>query len=147
MQRKWIVGWLYLVAVGHFVGALMMTWGSAWSAVTAYHQHILAAFGFTLADSGALALQQWWMALFGATLQVFSLLLFGLIYLGNRARNPLVWSGLALAILFWVPQDIVISLQKNAWAHLWVDLFAVMSLVVPLLLLWNQDRKPVEGKT
>jgi dolichol kinase len=72
-------------------------------------------------------------------------LLLGLIYVGHRHRNPAIWGGLALVILWWVPQDIFISLQKNAWSHVWVDLFAAIVLVIPLLYLWCLDRKQAKG--
>lgn len=142
--RKCTVGWLYAVAVGHVIGAVIMTVGADAVGLLPYHQQILASFGFASEDQNALEFQRWWMALFGATLQAFSLALLVLIYIGDRYRNPVIWAGLVLLIVWWVPQDIFISLQRDAWLHVWVDIFAAIILVVPLVWLWNLDRKLVQ---
>jgi hypothetical protein len=135
------VGWLYLIALGHLVGAVAMTWLVKLPLFTDYHQSILAAFGFASAQQEVMALHTWWMSLFGATLQAFAIFLLALVYLANRYRNAVIWLLLASVILLWAPQDMVISLQRNVWSHVWVDLAAIIALVPPLLILWWLDRK------
>jgi len=139
--RPWLVIWLYLVALGHLIGAVGMTWLADLPLFADYHQGILAAFGFAPDQVKVLALHSWWMSLFGATLQAFSLFLLALVYLANRYRNAVIWLLLAGVILLWAPQDIFISIQRNVWSHVWVDLAAVIALVPPLLSLWWLDRK------
>ncbi|MEN0036132.1 MAG: hypothetical protein AAGC78_03655 [Cellvibrio sp.] len=137
--RSWLVSWLYLVAVGHFVIALGVTWWSDASWFAAYQQSILHSFGFPQ-DTGTLELQLWWISLFGATLQAFSLFMLALMYLANKHRLASIWLILAGVILLWAPQDIIISIQKNVWSHAWIDLAAIIALVPTLLILWRLDR-------
>lgn len=138
--RSWLVGWLYLIAVGHFVVAIGLIWCADLPWFTNYHLSILQAFGFS-SHAAAMELQLWWIALFGATVQAFALFMLALVYLANRYRHPGVWLFLAGVILLWAPQDIFISIQKNVWTHAWVDLAAVIALVPPLVALWWLDRK------
>ena len=140
LVRSWLVGWLYLVALGHLVVAVGVTWLADLPWFACYHQDILAAFGLPL-QAEAMELQLWWIALFGATLQAFALFMLALVYLANRYGHAGIWLLLAGAILLWAPQDILISIQKNVWAHVWIDLVAVVALVPPLLVLWWLDRK------
>lgn len=143
LMRSWLIRWLYLIAIGHFVIALGVTWCADLPLFSDYQQSLLTAFGFSQ-HAGALELQLWWISLFGATLQAFSLFMLALMYMANRYRSATIWLMLAGVILLWAPQDIVISIQKNVWAHVWIDLAAVIALVPPLLVLWWLDRKSMQ---
>lgn len=47
-RRKYLVGWLYLVALGHVLVAIAMTiWGGT-ALLGDYHQQVLASFGLPL---------------------------------------------------------------------------------------------------
>jgi len=142
LVRSGLLGWLYLVALGHFVMAVGVTWCADLPLFASYHQSILAIFDFPL-HTDAIELHLWWLALFGATLQAFALFMLALVYLANRYRHAGIWLLLAGVILLWAPQDMFISIQKNVWAHVWIDLAAVIALVPPLFALWWLDRKPV----
>lgn len=127
-RRKYLIAWLYLVAVGHVLVAIFMTrWGDA-SIIMGYHQQVLASFGLP-ANAPPLSLQLWWFKLFGATLQAFSLLMLLLVYAGNRYADPIIWLAFAFTILWWAPQDIYLSLQQSMWLHLWMDLGVVLAVV------------------
>ncbi len=142
--RGLIVSWLSVAAGVHVIIALGMTWFADANSFANYHRQVLASFGFDSASALpvlVMDLQHWWMGLFGATLQAFSLLMLLLIHVGNRYRIAAVWCWMAIIILWWAPQDIFISLQKNAIAHVWADIFALLVLVPPLLWLWWLDRK------
>ncbi len=143
LVRSWLIGWLYLIAIGHFVVAFGVTWCADSTWFSNYQQSILIKFDFSQ-HAGALELQLWWISLFGATLQAFSLFMLALMYLANRYRSALVWLILAGVVLLWAPQDIVISLQKNVWTHVWIDLAAAIVLVPPLFALAWLDRKSAE---
>jgi hypothetical protein len=139
--RRLLVGWMYLISLGHFMGALAMTWLIDLPLFAGYHQTVLAAFDLTSNRAEVFALHKWWMALFGVTLQAFSLFLLALVYYASRFRLAAVWLWLASVILLWAPQDILISIQQGVWLHLWVDLAAVGAMVPPLVSLWWLDRK------
>lgn len=143
--RVWLVYWLYAVAGTHLLVALLMTWFADQPLFLGYHQHLVASFGFASGEMQASELQQWWFRLFGATLQVLSLLLLMLIYCGDRQRSSLLWSLLAITLLWWAPQDMAISLQKSIWSHFWVDLVALVVLVLPLVTLAFIDRRALKN--
>jgi hypothetical protein len=138
-MRPYLVYWLYAVAVAHFIAAILMTWFIDMPWLTEYHKTVLTSFGFSLNDSNAANLHQWWMSLFGATLQSFSLFMLALIYLGNRHRSVMAWTCLVATILLWAPQDIIISMQQQIWSHVWVDSIATAALVLPLIGLVVMD--------
>jgi hypothetical protein len=135
--RTWLVRWLYLVGAVHVIGAVCMTWFADTILFRGYHHQTLINLGLP----EALELQQWWVQLFGATLQAFSMFMLLLIYAGDRQRSPLIWGAVSATLTCWAPQDIIISLQKNIWSHLWVDLAALAVLLPPLIALAIIDKR------
>lgn len=139
--RVWCIRWLYLAAIGHFVVGLLMTWLGDSILFSSYNQ--IALENFILVDNpSAKELHIWWLAIFGATLQAFSVLLVALIYFGNQYKNNHVWLLIIIiAIVIWAPQDIYFSAIKHIWINVWVDLAAAITLLPPLLWLMMADRK------
>ena len=145
-RRYWLVNWLYLVAAGHLLVGLAMAWLSSSPLLADYHQQVLTAFGLAPVHAKGLQLHQWWLSLFGVTLQAFALLFWLLVYYASRFREPKAWLWLVLVILIWAPQDIWVSLQRGLWLHLWIDLAAVVVIVPPLVGLWWLDRSSQKAK-
>lgn len=137
--RRVSIRCLYLAAAGHFVVGLLATWFGDSILFSLYSQSTLGKFG--LIDRSSIELQLWWLAIFGATLQAFSILLFTVIYAGDRYKDNRIWLLIVIAILIWAPQDIYFSLRKNIWLNFWVDLAAVMTLLPPLIFLIKRDQK------
>lgn len=144
-KRVWLVRWLYMVALGHLVAGIAMTWWAESPLLAYYHQQAVASFGGA-EPAQMMALQLWWFQLFGATLQAFSLFMLVLIYAGHRYADSLVWLALAFAILWWAPQDIVISLRQSMWSHLWVDLGAIIAIVPAACWLALLDRRVSDNR-
>lgn len=140
-MRRLIIAWLYLLAAAHWLLGVAMTWFSHSSWFANYHATVLSRFYIELDNADAYALQLWWVSLFGATLQAFSLLLLALIYVADRRQYSNIWLVLAGVILVWLPQDIYVSQLHFMFLHVWIDLIAAFMLVVPLLWLWHSDRK------
>jgi hypothetical protein len=141
LQRRWFIYWLYFMAVLHLLAGVLMTWAASSQGLDEYHKTLLAQFWAERIPVQGLVLQQWWFSLFGATLQNLAILMLLLVYAGNRYKDPAIWLGIIFGLLIWAPQDIVVSLEMNIWVHLWVDLFALLLLVPPLLGLSWIDRK------
>jgi hypothetical protein len=138
--RIWCIRWLYLAAIGHFVVGLLMAWWG--DSVLFSHYNQIALENFILIDnSSAKELHIWWLAIFGATLQAFSILLAALVYLGSQYKDNRVWLLIIIAIVIWAPQDIYFSAMKDIWMNVWVDLAAVVTLLPPLVFLMRCDRK------
>jgi hypothetical protein len=60
--------------------------------------------------------------------------------MGDRQRNAFAWGALIAGIVLWAPQDMLISMQAECWAHVWLDSFAVAALLPPLIYLFAIDR-------
>ncbi|MCO8171292.1 cell division protein [Pseudomonas sp. 21LCFQ02] len=140
LQRKHLIRWLYLVAGGHLLGGLLLSWAAPSGLFDQYLASLEQAFWGAVAPLAAREQQTWWLALFGATLQSYSLYMLALIHIGSRVRQPMVWGWLMAGLLLWAPQDIVISLQAGVWSHLLIDSLALLALVPPLLWLYRHDR-------
>lgn len=140
LRRKLIV-WLYAAALTHLLVSLLLTWTGQMGLLNDYVQHISQAFWPDAAPAPARAQQVWWLALFGATLQSYSLYMVALVHIGNRYRIASVWAWLMLGILVWAPQDMGISLQAGIWLHFWIDCVALLTLLPPLFWLYRHDKR------
>ena len=139
--RRTLVAWLYAAATVHLLVSIGLTWAGHTGLLDDYAQHIEQSFWPNTAPPSARAQQIWWMALFGATLQSYSLYMLALVHVGNRHRIASVWAWLMAGILVWAPQDMWISMQAGIWSHLWIDSFALLTLLPPLFWLYLHDRR------
>lgn len=139
--RRCLILWMYGVAVGHFMTGLLLPWIGDLSIFDAYHRAIEAGFWGGEAPSAARAQQVWWISLFGPTVQSLAIWMGALTRIGDRQRSASVWIWLIVGIVVWAPQDMTISLRAGAWIHVWIDSFAVVTMMPPLMWLWWHDRK------
>ncbi|MGC5702160.1 hypothetical protein J4P02_18345 [Pseudomonas sp. NFXW11] len=139
--RRALVLWLYAAGAGHLLAGLLLTWAGHSGLLDDYLGNIEQAFWGAAAPAAARAQQIWWLGLFGATLQSYALYLLGLVHLGHRLRAPAAWAWLMAGILLWAPQDMWLSWQMGMLAHLWIDSFALLVLLPPLLWLYRHDRR------
>lgn len=143
--RWFCLCWLYTAAIAHSVVGLLLTWVPDLLLPKHYLQHIDAAFLQGAAPALAHAQQQWWIRLFGATIQSLGLWMLALVYFGHRYRAVSAWKFLLLGLVLWAPQDIALSLQRSVWLHVWNDLAAVTGMAPPLIWLWRYDRKTLNS--
>lgn len=139
--RPWLIRWLYAAAIAHLLGGALLSWWGDSALFGAYHQTIEQAFWGADIPAAAHALQVWWFALFGATVQSYALYMGALIYIGARYRLSVAWAWLIAGIVLWAPQDIYISLRAGIWSHVWVDSVAVLALILPLGWLYRHDHR------
>lgn len=139
--RRWLLRWLYGAAVAHLLAGLVLTWLGDAALFEPYHRSIEAAFWGGAPPAPARAEQVWWIALFGVTLQSYAVGFLTLVYLGQRSAHPAAWGGLIASLLLWAPQDMWVSAQRGILSHLWVDGFALLVLLPPLLWLYRHDSR------
>jgi hypothetical protein len=139
--RRALVGWLYAAAVTHLIVSIMLTWGGHSGLLDGYLRLIDESFRANSIPAAASEHQVWWLSLFGATLQSYSLYMLALVHLGNSSRSAAAWGWLIAGLLIWAPQDMAISMQAYAWPHLWMDGFALLTLLPPLFSLYFLDRR------
>ena len=140
--RPALVLWLYAAALAHLLGGLTLTWAGHSGLLDGYLQSLEQTFwGSDPVPAAAREQQVWWIALFGATLQSYSLYMLALVHIGNRLKAPMAWAWVIAGILLWAPQDIWFSVQKQVWSHLWLDGFALLALLPPLVWLYRHDRR------
>lgn len=139
-SRRVLVWWLYGVAVVHLAVGLLLSWAVHTGWFDSYLNSVERAFWGAAAPAAAREQHIWWLSLFGATLQSYSLYMLALIHLAARYRLSAAWGWLIAGLLLWAPQDILISVQAGVWSHLWVDTFALLVLLPPLFRLYRIDR-------
>lgn len=140
ITRVWLIRWMYATALVHLVVGLVLPWIGNLPVFDTYHRSIELAFWGTDAPAAARGQQVWWISLFGPTVQGLSLWMLALIYFGNRYQSRMAWGALIAGIVIWAPQDMLISLRADCWPHVWVDSFAVATMLPPLVWLWFIDR-------
>lgn len=146
--RSALVVWLYAAAMVHLLVGLVLTWAGHSGLLDGYLLTIEQAFwAADAAPVTARAQQVWWVAIFGATLQSFSLYMLALVSIGHRLRSPAAWGWLIAGIVLWAPQDMWISAQARVWSHLWVDSLALLTLLPPLIWLYRHDRRAIAANT
>ncbi len=88
--RSALVVWLYAAALVHLLVSFVLTWAGHSGLLDGYLHTIEQAFWATDAvPTAARAQQVWWLALFGATLQSYSLYMLALVRIGHRLRSPM----------------------------------------------------------
>jgi hypothetical protein len=139
--RTWAVRYTYAAIGAHLlVGALLPLVIDA-ALFDGYHRAIEAAFWGPAVPAAARAQQVWWISLFGPTVQAAAVWMGALAWMGERHRSAFAWGALIAGIVLWAPQDMLISLRADCWTHVWIDTFAVVSMLPPLLYLWFIDRR------
>ncbi|MCD5997279.1 cell division protein [Pseudomonas sp. CDFA 602] len=139
--RHRLVVWLYAIALAHLLGSIVFTWAGFSGWLDDYLLIIERAFGTQAAPAAARAQQVWWMALFGATLQSYSLFMLALVHLGSRLKSTIAWGSLIAGLLLWAPQDILISVRAGVWSHVWLDAAVLIALLPPLFWLYRHDKR------
>ena len=138
--RPALVLWLYAAAITHILAGLTLTWAGDSGLLDGYLQVLeLSFWGADAVPTAGREQQVWWLALFGATLQSYSLYMFALVHLGNRLKAPAIWGWLIAGILLWAPQDMWLSAQQQVWSHVWLDGFALLVFLPPLFWLYRHD--------
>ncbi len=132
--------WLGMACISHvLIGALLPVLAQL-PVLQPYHESIERAFWGTIAPAAARQQQIWWISLFGATVQGVGIWMLGLVVWGWRSRAVAAWWWLLAGLLSWAPQDMWISWQIRNQAHVVADLFALITLLPPLLWLIRHDR-------
>ncbi len=141
-HRTWAVRIVCAAVAAHLLAGLALPAIVNLPLLDGYHQSTLAAFWHgEAAPAAALALQRWWMALFGPTVQAAAIWMGALAWIGARHRLPVAWGALIAGLLLWAPQDIAISLRAGAWSHVWLDSLALAGMLPPLAYLFFTDRR------
>lgn len=141
--RIWAVRWTYAAVIAHLLVGILLPWVADASIFDAYHRGIEAAFWGHTAPASARAQQVWWIALFGPTVQGAAIWMAALARIGDRQRSAAAWGWLIAGILIWAPQDMLVSLRADCWLHVWIDCFALASMLPPLVWLCWHDRRPI----
>lgn len=139
--RNWTIRWLYAAVAVHLLVGLLLPWQAGSTLLDGYHLAIEGSFYADGAPPPARSHQLWWMALFGPTVQAAAVWMGALVWLGARGREPFAWGALIAGLLLWAPQDILVSLRADCWPHVWLDAFALVAMLPPLVWLFYTDRQ------
>lgn len=137
-KRRALINFLLLGCIIHALAGMAMT--ARPELLAQYLQPFQASFWPAVVPDAAQRQLLWWLQAFGATLQMLGLCMTLMVWAGRRHRQPVIWLGLALALLLWAPQDICLSWQRGIALFVSLDLLAVLALLPPLLLLYAIDK-------
>ena len=141
-RRAWAVRVVFAAIALHVIVGMLLPIIVSLPLLDEYHQAIGAAFwGAAPVPAAALAMQRWWMALFGPTVQAAAVWMGALAWIGARHRMAFAWGALVAGLLLWAPQDMALSLRAGAWSHIWLDALALAGMLPPLAYLLYIDRK------
>ena len=136
LSNKDLQRWLILVAVVHIVAGIALPIFAYSTAFDFYSDRLGEVFWiFQEVPQETKEFQRWIVALFGPTIASWGVLMAYLVKTGAKTNEPWPWNVLLLAIVLWAPADIGISLLHNFWLHVQIDVFAVLAIVPPTLLL------------
>jgi hypothetical protein len=141
--RGWMTGLLYTLAAAHLALGALLPWIADASLFDDYYRRIGAAFWHADPPAEASALQSWWVAMFGPSLQVLGLWMLLLVHQADRHHDVRLWRWLIAGLVLWAPQDVLISLRADCWPHVWIDAIALAFMLPPLL--WLQRHDAVHG--
>ncbi|WP_051304476.1 hypothetical protein [Chitinilyticum litopenaei] len=131
--------WLLMVALGHIAVGVALPFVAFSSGFDFYAEKLRMSFwSGALIPPEAEAFQRWIVALFGPTVASWGVLMTCLVRAGMRQADPWPWNALLLSLLAWAPADIAISLMRDFWLHVIVDLLVVVAIAIPALVLRAQ---------
>lgn len=61
-----------------------------------------------------------------------------LVRASMRTNDPWPWNALLLSLVVWAPADIAISVMRDFWLHVGIDMFAVMVIAAPAFIVRAQ---------
>jgi hypothetical protein len=128
------IGWLYAFAAGHLLMGLWLAWWVDAPLLAAYHDQVVSRFGAPQ-EMPLVALHQWWLRLFGATLFTLGVFFLALVRWGHTSGDRRPWRWLAIGLLLWAPQDMAISWAVGLGLHLVIDAWALALSLPPLIYL------------
>lgn len=139
--RQWAIRWMFATIVTHLVVGMLLPWFADAAVFRDYHRGIETAFWGAGVPPQAHAQQIWWISLFGPTVQSAALWMGALAYIGARQRSAFAWGALIAGMLLWAPQDMLVSLRADCLDNIWIDTFALVTMLPPLVYLFCVDRK------
>jgi len=125
--------WLQAVAWGHILGGVLLFSGQPDAWFNAYLAHVTEH--FTLTESGVDVLSVF-VRFFGATIASWGVLMLTVVLGLKRRLNRSALMGLTVATALWFVLDSSLSWVSGLTVHLPINLFAVLSLLVPCTVLW-----------
>jgi hypothetical protein len=128
--------WLLLLAYGHIAAGIAIP-VVAYSSVFDYYSCLLQA-AFWPAQPVPMAtieFQRWFAALFGPTIASVGVVMVYLVKAGIKSAEIWPWNAILVALAVWAPGDIYISLMRNFWLHVQIDVVTLLTIVPPVLLL------------
>lgn len=138
--RTYTIYWLYAASLVHVIIGFLLPWIAQSQVAIPYHNLIESNFWSGIAPAESRAMQIWWISLFGATIQNVGIWMAALVRLGDIHHSRFAWASLLLGVLVWAPQDMWISFQAGAMIHLWIDGFALITLLPVFIYLYCIDK-------
>lgn len=142
-MTRFLHNWLLAIAWLHLIAGLAIPF-IAHSGLFDFYSSLLqqSFWPGQLVPPETLAFQRWLVSLFGPTLASVGVAMIYLVRAGIRSTEAWPWNAILAALAVWAPSDIMISLMKNFWLHLWIDAVALLTIVPPVLMMRARAGQP-----
>ena len=140
MNNAILIKWLKLVAIFHVLGGIALATDFPSVVWEVYRQELFSIFNMTTNSNAEFqSLLTMIVRLFGATVASWGAIMWIVIQAiedhgVTKYRLPLVF-----ALLIWFVIDCTISVSHGVYIHLLVNITALMSILVPLVLLKSEN--------
>ncbi len=135
--------WLLLLAYGHIVAGVAIPFVAYSTAFNYYSALLQQAFWPAQTVPGAtVEFQRWIVALFGPTIASVGVVMVFLVKAGAKNAQPWPWNAILTALAVWAPGDICISLMKDFWLHMQIDVVVLLAIVPPV---WHLKQRAVRN--
>lgn len=140
-MKRYLRIWLLFVALVHVVIGCMTFFGEPAGLLANYVDALFERFNVNAPDPRAAALVEIIVRLFGATIASWGILMGCCIMQMNDATAGKYKLIFALAVLLWFFMDTGLSLSVGIWEHSVVNIFATLSLLLPMVVWWRRETK------
>ncbi len=128
--------WLMLLALGHVAAGIAIPFAAYTPAFDHYSGLLHEAFWpAQLVPQATVEFQRWIIALFGPTIASIGVVMAYLVRAGSRTGEPGPWNAMLISLAVWAPGDIGLSLMRNFWLHVQIDVAVLLAIVPPVLVL------------
>lgn len=134
-------GWLILAAGSQIPFGLGLAFPGLDRVLPFYHRAMCRAlWGAETVPDAARVLHDWLLAVLGATLAGWGLLLAWIAWVPLGRRERWAWNAAAASLAIWFLPDTAMSAFHGVWPNVWFNLAALVALGLPLAALRRETR-------
>ena len=129
--------WLQCVSAGSALAGLLFLLAPGATVLAGYNQQVIEAFHGAAPPPAALAQQRWAIAVIGAAMLGWGLLLTWVATVPFGRRELWAWRAIALSVAVWVVGDTVVSYRAGVSLEVLWNAIVVVVIALPLVMTFR----------